>query len=151
MIYSISTRSNSVPNVQHWSFEQVEAIQTASWLVTKLSSTFVHLHPFHSLLPFFIDSASGAWANDILACKLSSSPTAVQAYPIKMSAGRRIIIVVVVLVMSFFDGFIALALLRTHSMQAGVLLPLPGRAGHRPELVADRLLPVFSRQVKQWS
>ena len=35
--------------------------------------------------------ASGDWASAILACKLSSSPTAVPQSRIKMSAGRRII------------------------------------------------------------
>ena len=53
----------------------------------------------------------------------------------------------VILLQHFFVGCIALALLWTLSMQAGILLPLPGGAGHRPEPVADWLLPVLSCQV----
>ena len=53
----------------------------------------------------------------------------------------------VIALMSLFDGCIALALPWTHSTQARLLLPLPGRAGHRPEHVADRLLPFLSCQV----
>ena len=53
----------------------------------------------------------------------------------------------VIVLLSWFDGCIALALPWTHSTQARLLLPLPGRAGHRPEHIADRLLPFLSCQV----
>ena len=78
------------------------------------SSSFSFIH-FQRFPP----AASGDWANDILACKLSSSPTAVQASPIKTSAGRRIIIVivVVVVVMSFFSSTSRLGALFLHCFQ----------------------------------
>ena len=143
--------------------------------VQSISFTFANFHPFlfistgsqwrlgkrhpglqlifSPLLPSSIQlinfcqlSASGGWRNNILAYKLSSSLIVVPPSRIKMSAGWGF----------FFSTSLMDALLWTHSMQAGILLPLPGWAGYRPELVAHRLLPLLSCQVKlaqrsEWS
>lgn len=58
---------------------------------------------FQISLSILFCPASGDWVNDTLACKFFSSPTAVPQSRIKMSAGRGIVILIVVVAILVMD------------------------------------------------
>ena len=70
---------------------------------------------FQISLSILFCPASGDWVNDTLACKFFSSPTAVPQSRIKMSAGRGIVILIVVVAILVMDRPWLLVVVQLHS------------------------------------